>query len=101
MSERIKAWESLIEARYGCASIHLGSEEVEHVTDGVPPWNGTVQIFGLIKFGPVTRAYLFSSDGRAESPIITVLGLPPIDSARAAVRYGLAKVSASPHESRR
>src|SRR3954467_9459513 len=101
MPERIKAWERLIEARYGCASLHLGCEEVEENTAGLPPWKGTVQIFGLIKCGPVMRAYLFPSGGTAESPLITVLGLHPIDSARAAVRHGLAKALASPQESRR
>jgi hypothetical protein len=96
MPERIKTWESLIQAKYGCASLYLGSEEVEEKIPGLPNWKGTVQIFGLIKCGRATRAYLFQSGGAAKVETITVLGVPPVDSPGAAVRHGLAKASAVP-----
>ena len=89
MPERIKALESVIEARYGCASLHLGTEKVEEKVFGLPAWKGAVEVFGLIRCGQAKRAYLFEIGRDSERQTITVLGIPPVDSARSAVRQAL------------
>jgi hypothetical protein len=89
MLEQIKAWESLIEANYGCASLHLGSEDVEEKVEGLPAWKGTVQVFGLISCGRAKRAYLFEFGQGSQTETMSVLGIPPVDSARSAVRQAL------------
>ena len=89
MPERIKALENLIAARYGCTSLHLGTETVEEQVYGLPPWKGTVEVFGLLNCGHAKRAYLFDFQQGSEKKTMTVLGIPPVDSARSAVRRAL------------
>jgi hypothetical protein len=87
-SADIAALQHAIRDRYGIATRHGGSVDVNQVFPGGLPFPGIVSIFHLEKHPKATMAYAWRSD--ADAPPVIMLAVPPIKSAIDAVRTWLA-----------
>ena len=83
--ERLK---SVILHLHACQASWLESVPVEEVFRGQTVWNGDVEVFALTGHPKSKRCYGWSY-GEPEQ-FITILELPPVDSAQAAVKVGVA-----------
>ena len=84
----IPALEEAIRHLHGLESTWLHSVPVVEKHEGKTVWDGEVQVFAVTGHAKATRAYAWSHEastsGRQQFHV--VLGLPPVDSAQAAVR---------------
>jgi hypothetical protein len=76
---------------HGVDSSHLRSERVQESLEGQTVWEGVVEVFALKGHPKAGLGYAWSQEtddgGRA---YVAVLGVPPIKSARDAVRASIA-----------
>lgn len=79
----------VIDHLHGCKAVHLRSEPVHEVFQGQTVWSGQVEIFALSGHPKAKHCYAWKhwedASGQHER-IVTVLELPPVNSAVAAVR---------------
>jgi hypothetical protein len=78
-------FERAIQASHGARSRFLWRERVVERFAGETVWAGEVLVFELLDHPSAARCYAWVVEGE----ITTVLGVPPVDSARAAVRTAL------------
>ena len=83
--ERLK---SVILHLHACQASWLESVPVHEVFHGQTVWKGDVEVFSLTGHPKAKRCYGWSY-GEPEQ-FITILELPPVDSAAAAVKVGVA-----------
>jgi hypothetical protein len=89
--ERVKL---AVEHLHNCGAIHRATEPVHEVFQGKTIWRGDVEVFDLAGHPKAKRAYAWShSDGPDDKDerFVTVLALPPVDSAQSAVKVAAAK----------
>jgi hypothetical protein len=88
MMEYIDRLKEAIRRAHGCEAEHAATEPVKEVFRGLPLWTGDVEVFDLRGHEAAARCYAWAhqEEGENEQDYFTVLELPPIDSARAAVR---------------
>ena len=80
-----------IRKTHGVDSTHLRSEPVHETFQGETVWEGVVEVFALKGHPKASLAYAWShatDDGGRR--VVAVLGVPPIKSARDAVRVAIA-----------
>jgi hypothetical protein len=82
----ISKFEQAIEATHGARSMLLRREHVVERFQGKTVWEGEVLVFALDDHPTARRCYAWEVDGQ----VTTVLGVPPVDSAQAAVRAAIA-----------
>jgi hypothetical protein len=78
---------------HGCNSTWIESVPVHEVFRGQTVWRGIVEVFDLAGHPKAKRAYGWSHrDGPQDKDerFVTVLGLPPVDSAQVAVKVAAA-----------
>lgn len=80
-----------IKRLHGCGSRHARSVEVSEVVQGKPVWEGVVEAFDLIGHGKAAKAYVWRHEGEGTSRIVAILALPPVKTARDAVRAFIAE----------
>jgi hypothetical protein len=78
----------VIEHLHSCAAAWLESVPVKEVFRGKIVWQGDVEVYTLTGHLKAKRCYGWSY-GEPEQ-FITILELPPVDSAAAAVKVGVA-----------
>jgi len=81
-----------LEHLHKCAAIHCAKVPVREVFRGQTLWEGDVEVFDLSGHPKAKRAYGWShADGKddLDEKIVTVLGLPPVDSAQTAVKVAI------------
>ena len=81
----ISKFEQAIEATHGARSMLLRRERVVERFQGKTIWDGEVLVFALEDHPKARRCYAWEVDGQ----VTAVLGVPPVDSARAAVRAAI------------
>jgi hypothetical protein len=74
-----------IEATHGVRSMLLRRERVVERFRGRKVWEGEVLVFALEGHPRARRCYAWEVDGK----LTLVLGVPPVDSAQAAVRASI------------
>ena len=74
---------------HGCEAEHVGFESVKEVFKGQTVWEGEVEVFNIRGHPKAKRAYAWSHETDKGKRYVTVLELPPVDSARAAVRAAI------------
>src|SRR5579862_4350404 len=79
---------NVIEHLHGCVAAWQASVPVNEVFGGKTVWKGDVEVFALTGHPKAKRCYGWSY-GEPEQ-FITILELPPVDSAAAAVKVGVA-----------
>lgn len=83
----ISELQKAIRHNFGCESKHVSEEEITEMHEGRIAWQGAVQVFDLIGHSaPRCYAWSHATDKPKIRRFVTVLHVPPVDSARAAVR---------------
>src|SRR5688572_22862415 len=92
----IPALQEAIRHLHGLESTWLHSVPVVEKHEGQTVWDGEVQVFAVTRHPKATRAYAWSHQGApGKRQFHVVLGLPPVDSAQAAVRVAVAELKKS------
>ena len=87
-SDYIGRLELTIQHLHNCAATHRQTVPVHEVFEGKTVWQGDVEVFELTGHPKAKRCYGWSY-GEPEQ-FITILELPPVDSAQSAVKVGVA-----------
>jgi len=74
-----------IEASHGAKAALIARERVEERFEGQTVWEGEVLVFELENHPQAARCYAWEVDGQ----VTAVLGVPPVRSARDAVRASI------------
>jgi hypothetical protein len=88
----IQALQEAIRKAYGCDCKYASSVPVHEVFQGKTVWDGVVVAFDLVDHPSAKIAYAWghaAHDTGNEVRIITVLGVPPVDSPRKAVQISI------------
>lgn len=80
-----------VESQHGGKATFVQSVPVHEQHCGETVWNGSVAVFDLAGHPKATRAYAWSHEveGTVRRRFFAVLGIPPIDSPRDAVRAAI------------
>lgn len=82
--------EEVIKKEHGCDSVHVRSEPLYEAFQGLTAWQGTVEVFDLIGHPKAKRAYVWQyEDDDKRTKTVTVLEIPPVDSAQTAVKAAI------------
>ena len=81
-----RSFEETIRANHGCDSCCLRSITVKVELGNQLRWRGAVEVFALYDHPKTAIAYAWTYRSGGRDKIVTVLGIPPIDSAQAAVK---------------
>jgi hypothetical protein len=88
----ISALQDAIRQLHRLESTWLHSVPVVEKREGQTLWDGEVQVFAVTGHAAATRAYAWSYQGSpGKRQFQVVLGLPPVDSAQAAVRVAIGR----------
>lgn len=79
-------FEETIRVNHGCSSSCLRSITVTVDLGDQLRWRGPVEVFVLHDHSKTSIAYAWTYRSKGQDKIVTVLGVPPIDSAEAAVK---------------
>ena len=90
MSGYLAKLKSAIEANHHCATRHVASKIVVEMFRGKVAWDGVVETFELTGHPKAARCYAWSYDEGGTTQHVTVLELPPVDSAESAVKVAIA-----------
>lgn len=88
--KNVQSLEEAIKATHGCDSVHVASEAVHELFQGLTAWQGTVEIFDLIGHPKAKRAYAWQYEEGPDTKTIVVLEIPPVDSPQTAVKVAIA-----------
>jgi hypothetical protein len=90
--EYIERLQMVIRQLYKCEGEHVGTEPVKEVFRGETIWEGDVEVFNVTGHARAKRAYAWSRDpGTPHEKFTAVLEIPPVKSARDAVRMSIVK----------
>jgi hypothetical protein len=92
--EYIERLQMAVETLHHCKARHVESVPVHEIFNGETVWQGEVEIFGISGHPKAKRAYGWShaaGKDNSDERFVTVLELPPVDSAVNAVRVSLVK----------
>jgi len=81
----IAGFEQAIRVTHGARAMLLRRERVVERFRGRTVWAGEVLVFALEGHATARRCYAWEVDGK----VMAVLGVPPVDSAAAAVRASI------------
>jgi hypothetical protein len=85
-----KQLQEAIRATHGGEPRYVKSVPVREVFNGLVAWEGVVEVFDLIDHPRAKRCYAWSFEDGKQTRSITVLELPPVDSAETAVKVAIA-----------
>ena len=86
--EYIERLQLTIQHLHNCAAVHVDTVPVHEIFQGNTVWQGDVEVFDLTGHPMAKRCYGWSY-GEPEE-FITILELPPVDSAQSPVKVGVA-----------
>lgn len=86
--EYLERLQLTVEHLHGCRAEHSATVPVHEVFRGQTVWQGDVEVFSLTGHPKAKRCYGWNQ-GEPEE-FITILELPPVDSAQSAVKVGVA-----------
>jgi hypothetical protein len=91
-SDYIQMLEEAVRKAYGCQTKHAGWVALREVFRGKTIWDGTVHLFDLTGHPTAKLAYAWGHamrDTGNEVRVVTVLGVPPVDSPLKAVQVSI------------
>ena len=92
MTDYVGELKETIRRLHGCEAEHAGTVPVKEVFRGQTVWEGEVEVFNIRGHPKAKRAYAWahaSGEDDKGKRYVAVLELPPVDSARAAVRAAI------------
>lgn len=81
--------QTTIQQLHNCGAVHLQTVQVHEEFHGRTIWKGDVEVFDLTGHPKAKRCYGWSYGDPEE--FITILKLPPIESAQDAVKVGVSQ----------
>jgi len=87
--KRIANIKDTIETMHECEALHIASERVIEHLRGEAGWDGIVETFEIHGHPNAARCYAWSLYESGEVKYVTVLELPPVDSAGTAAKFAL------------
>jgi hypothetical protein len=90
MSPRIAQLKDAVEGMHKCTARHVESKPVIELFQGKVAWDGVVEAFELTEHPRAKRCYAWSYMEKGEPQYVTVLEIPPVDSAETAVKIAVA-----------
>ncbi len=90
MSERIEQLRKAVETMHKCTASHIESTPVIELFRGEVAWDGVVEAFALTGHPRAKRCYAWSYVENGDPQYVTVLEIPPVDSAETAVKIAIA-----------
>ena len=90
MSVRIIALRNAVQTIHRCKAEHVKSVPVIEMFWHKVAWDGVVEVFRLSGHPKVKRCYAWSFTEAKETRFMTVLEIPPVESAQTAVRAAIA-----------
>ena len=90
MNERIEQLRQAVETMHKCKARHIESKPVIELFRGKVAWDGVVEAFELTGHPHAKRCYAWSYMEKGEPQYVTVLEIPPVDSAETAVKIAIA-----------
>jgi hypothetical protein len=81
--------QSAVETLHTCKARHVASERVIEMLDGKAGWQGVVEVFEIAGHPQARRCFAWSFIEKGEPQYVTVLEIPPVDSAEAAVKISV------------
>lgn len=90
MSPRIRKLIEAIETTHECRAVHAETVVVAEFFHDSVAWNGIVEIFDLEGHLKAKRCYAWSYPVTNDTQYVTVLEIPPVNSAESAVRMAIA-----------
>jgi hypothetical protein len=90
MGERIENLRQAVETMHKGKTRHVESKPVISTFRGQGAWDGVVEAFALTGHSHAKRCYAWSYAGEKEPHYVTVLEIPPVDSAETAVKIAIA-----------
>ncbi len=99
--KQLQGLRKVIEQRHGGRARHIGSVTVKETSENGFVWDGIVEVFNLQKTPMANRVYAwvqFTNDGSHTKQYVTVLHIPPVVSARAAVKAAIEQELANAEE---
>jgi hypothetical protein len=88
--DELRILQKAIRAAHGCSSRHFTTVPVTEKFRGQIAWQGDVEVFDLIGHPTAQTCYVWSDSDNGVARRFAVLGLPPVDSAEAAVKAAIA-----------
>lgn len=76
-----------------CTALHAQSVPVIELFHGEVAWDGVVEAFEITGHPRAKRCYAWSYPENGEDQYVTVLEIPPVDSAETAVKIAIAATS--------
>ena len=73
-----------------CRALHIAYEPVIELFNGEVAWDGVVEAFDIQGHPKARRCYAWSYEENGETQYVTVLEIPPVDSAETAVKVAIA-----------
>lgn len=89
-SKYIRDLQKAIRATHGCSSRHFTTIPVTEKVRGEVAWQGEVEVFDLNGHPTAGTCYAWSDEESGTAQTTTVLGIPPVNSAEAAVKVAIA-----------
>jgi len=89
-SKYIRKLQAAIRLTHGCGSRHFTTVPVTEIIEKRVAWQGEVEVFDLIKHPKAQCCYAWSFEENGSTRTTSILGLPPVNSAEAAVKAALA-----------
>ncbi len=90
MSDYLTKLKRAIETMHECTARHVASKLVVEMFRGKVAWDGVVETFELGGHPKAKRCHAWSYEENGETQFVTVLELPPVDSAETAVKVAIA-----------
>lgn len=90
MTEYIERVKLAVEHLHKCSAVHVATVPVHEKFQGKTAWQGKVEVFDLTGHSKAKRCYGWSYDDAGKTEYVTVLELPPVDSAQTAVKVAIA-----------
>ena len=91
--DSINELKNAIRTMHGCDSRHVESVAVVERFEGKIAWQGTVEVFDLIAHPKAKRAYAWTYRDEDHVRSVAVLEIPPLDSAKSAVKVAIAAIA--------
>ncbi len=86
LSARINRLRDAVQAAHHCMAAHVQSVPVIEKPGDRALWQGVVEVFNLFGHPQAKRCYAWLAADKDDAPTTIVLGIPPVDSPRAAVK---------------
>jgi hypothetical protein len=93
-SARIERLRDAVQVMHRVPATHVESLPIRHALDAQTAWEGIVEVFDLRGHPRAKRCYAWSYEVGPAAQFVTVLEIPPVDSAQNAVRASI--VAAQP-----